>query len=280
MVRGLATKAHPVLVVLCALAWAALDCGRASGQTQDRGSADAPARVFQLPGLTVNLDERYVDLDATVCLDQGFLELIACTKGSKEHESIVAVDARPQHVHAALLLLGASSGHPTMQRQIGEENPRWIHLPAKGDPIVVSLVIRNREGEHIVHPISDFVMHIDDADSQPTRAIPAGGDEGEPADENDPTQLPKAFIFAGSLVINGEDGSREYLADRSGHVISVVTFGDEVLCLPGMHTADNAGLVWQLNPQLLPAVGTQVKLRLTRPAQLPAALTNSPQPEP
>jgi len=52
----------------------------------------------------VDFGKPCVDLKATVCLDDGFLELVARAEGSKEHESIVSVVGRPMHIHTALLL--------------------------------------------------------------------------------------------------------------------------------------------------------------------------------
>jgi hypothetical protein len=59
------------------------------------------------------------------------------------------------------------------------------------------------------------------------------------------------------------------LSDQSGNVISIATFGDELLCLPAIHSQNNDALMWQVNATNLPAVGSNVTLRL-RP-QLPAA---------
>jgi len=51
-------------------------------------SATQPARKnVKLPGLVINCQERCVDLEGSICLDEGMLELIACTKETKEHES-------------------------------------------------------------------------------------------------------------------------------------------------------------------------------------------------
>ena len=58
------------------------------------------------------------------------------------------------------------------------------------------------------------------------------------------------------------------LADVQGNVISISTFGDEVLCLPGMHSRDNDALTWEADPRELPDVGTSVTLRL-RPRTTP-----------
>ena len=46
---------------------------------------------LQMPGVHLNLEERTVDVEAEVCLHEGMLELIACTEGTKEHESIVVM---------------------------------------------------------------------------------------------------------------------------------------------------------------------------------------------
>ena len=52
------------------------------------GTAAEALRKLNLPGIKLNLEERCVDVNATVCLHKGLLELVACTKGSKEHEPI------------------------------------------------------------------------------------------------------------------------------------------------------------------------------------------------
>ena len=79
---------------------------------QEKSAAKPARKNFTLPGLVVDFQKRCVDIEATICLDEGMLELIACTKETKEHESIVTITARPMHVHTALLLLGANNGNP------------------------------------------------------------------------------------------------------------------------------------------------------------------------
>lgn len=145
---------------------------------------------MQFPGVAIDLKERCVDIEVTICLDRGMLELVACTKGGKEHESIVAVAADKK------------------------------------------------------------------------------------VDLRFPTNT---FLFAGShLMVNGP-GPRKYLSDESGHVISIGTFGDELLCLAGVHSHQNGALEWQVNAAGLPSVGTKVTLRL-RPKPKPAAEGNTPNP--
>lgn len=229
-------------------------------------SAAKPARKnFRLPGMVVNFQKRCVDIEAAICLDEGMLELIACTKGSKEHESIVAIEARPMHVHTALLLLGANNGNPAMSKPVDEQKTRWIHVPPRGDPVDVYLVFTNEQGKLIEHPISDFVVR-----PKENPDAPVGADKDHAHRDDTHNKFPKSFLFAGSLLAGDGPGPRTYLADQSGSVISIATFGDELLCLPGIHAKANHALMWQVDSTHLPKVGTKVTLRL-RPQNKPAA---------
>jgi len=233
-------------------------------------SATKPARKnVKLPGLVIDFQKRCVDIEGSICLDEGMLELIACTKGSKEHESIVAITARPMHIHAALLLLGANNGNPAMSKAVDEQKTRWIHVPPRGDPVGVYLVFKNKDGKMVEHSISEFVARSG------KRADAFGADEDD-AEEN--IKFPGTFLFAGSHLHEDGPGPRKYLADHSGNAISIVTFGDELLCLPGMHAKGNDSLMWQVDATKLPKVGSKVMLRL-RPQVKPAAKAGKALPE-
>jgi uncharacterized protein YwbE len=226
-------------------------------------ASQSGGQSFKLPGLTINSKDHCVDIEATICLDEGALELIACTKGSKEHESVIAVGARPIHIHTALLLLGAKNGSPPMRQPIHDEATRWVDLPPKGDMIDVLLEIKDPAGKLTERPISDFITRS----AQHARSPRAVLTEGEKV-----PRFPGTFIFAGSLLIDNGPGPRVYLAERSGHVISIATFGDELLCLPGVHSQENSALMWSIDPTHLPKKGTPVTLRLR--------LKKNPEPEP
>ena len=103
---------------------------------------------LKLPGIKIDGVNKTVDVDATICLDQGALELIACTKDTKEHESIVMVESKAVHIHMAMLLIGAVPGNPAMQKEVGEgEEKRWMFFPARGQPVRVSIVHKDEAGK-------------------------------------------------------------------------------------------------------------------------------------
>jgi hypothetical protein len=236
----------------------------APGKPPTNPAPESARKNLKLPGLVADFQKRCVDLEASICLDRGFLELIACTKGSKEHESIVAIEAKPMHIHAALLLLGANPGNPAMRRPIDEQGSRWIDIPPKGDPVDVYLVFKDKEGQTVEHPISRFVAR---PEKGPEEKPDAGG-----ADADERTGFPHTFLFAGSLLRGNGQGPRRYLSDLSGNVISIATFGDELLCLPGVYSNANESLMWQVDATELPKVGSKVTLRL-RPQVKPASKT-------
>jgi hypothetical protein len=238
--------------------------GRPATKPATRPTTKPARKNFKLPGLVVNFQERCVDIEGAVCLRQGLLELIACTKGSKEHESIVAITARPMHIHVALLLLGARNGNPAMRKPINKEGTRWIDVPPRGDPVGVYLVFKSKKGEMVERPIGDFVAP---ADRRADGNVRAGN--GDAAED---TKFPHTFLFAGSFLHDSGPGPRKYLCELSGNVISVVTFGDELLCLPGIQGHGNDSLMWQVDPADLPAIGTKVTLRL-RPKRKPVPKT-------
>ncbi len=214
--------------------------GASSGVTSSP-KKETRIHLPKLPGLSVNLEEWCVDVNARTCLEEGMLELVACTKGSKEHESVVAVDATARDIHLALLLLGTKAGHPAHRKAIGKGGNIWMDTPPTGSPVDVFLVFHDdQSGILIEKPINEFMIN-----------------------EEKETFSTHTFLFAGSILHGGEDtGPKHYLADRSGNVISVTTFGDEVLCLPEVHSHTNADLNWSVAGHKLPKVGTQVTLRL------------------
>jgi len=247
------------MVAVCALAPDHL-----AGQQSNDPDASTPQPQetdrIDFPGITIDLKKQRVDIEATVCLVNGRLELIACTRGTKEHESILSVRARPKHVHLGLLLLGAKNGKPAMRRLVGDDDrtQRWIDVPPRGDPIGVSLVLTDDVGKTAEHPISTFISRYGRAHDAADGADSEAAEDDRAAVE----KFPDTFLFAGSHVIHDDKGRARYMADAQGHVISIATFGDELLCLPRWYSGDNEHLMWQANPDKLPKVGTKVTLRL------------------
>lgn len=223
-----------------------------TGKVQPADIAEKIRAIF--PGITINSEERFVDVQSVVCLAEGYLEVIACAKDSREHESIVMVEAKPSHIHAALLLIGARPGNPAMRKPVNEEGTRWVDIPPRGQAVRVTLLIPDEKGVMTERPISDFLS-------------PSKDESGLPEVDKAEEKFPDSFLFAGSHT-HQEGDTKTYIADVNGNVISISTFGDEVLCLTGHHAQENHALAWQINTDTVPEIGTKVTLRL-RPQAAP-----------
>jgi len=235
---------------------------------EDSAAVKSVRKPVVLPGLVVDFQNRCVDLEAKVCLDAGYLELIACTKGSKEHESIVSVSSKALHIHTALLLLGASNGHPEMRKLVDKESQRWVNLSPRGDPVEVMLVIPNSNGKPTERPVSDFIERSTGRLDEVSGDVFSDPGKNVKPNERISADFSRVFLFAGSRLRDNGTGPKQYLAELSGNIVSIATFGDEVLCLPSHQTQQNSALMWQVKPDVLPKVGTMVTLRL-RPRKNP-----------
>jgi len=226
-----------------------------STETKEAKSIRDALDRLDLPGVTVNLETWSVDVDAQVSLRAGLLELVACIKDSKEHESVVAVNAKPSHIHTALLLIDAKAGSPAMRRIVGEgDAARSIDVQPRGGMVDVYLVIDTPDGKK-EFPINRFIKKASDEYFL-----------GRPVE--DPDKKPEfypthTFMFTGSILVEREENQpRQYVADFSGNVISLVTFGDEMMGTPEIHDDSNEALLWEVHAEDLPELDTPVLLRL------------------
>jgi hypothetical protein len=145
--------------------------------------------------------ERRVEVQGRVACTRGFLEQVACGRGSREHESLLVIEAPASVVHAGLLAIGLRSGHPG----------RWFNLPdgrvqlepPEGDEVTVR-VRWSLGGLEQEVPVQAWVRGMAAVDAR--------------------------WVFAGSR-FGTWNGVESYAADGSGSVVGLVTFGDEVVAL-------------------------------------------------
>jgi hypothetical protein len=198
----------------------------------------APAsRAGNLVRLAVDYDvwmdtkRKLVVVDGEICLREGMLEMFACPRGTKEHESIVAVNSRPYFVHTALLAVGAQAGRPV---QFAPE-----YVPATGTTVDILVLWVDEDGQRHRSRAQDWIKNM----------------RTERAMEHD-------WVFAGSgFWVDEETGEQHYLAD-GGDFICVANFGTAMLDLPVKSPQDNADLLFTAFTERIPPLGTKVRLVL------------------
>ena len=233
------------------------------GGEQQAAPADPIAHAIaeinkQDNGLTLDPKNNSIDIQATVVMRTGeFLEMFACTTDTREHESILVIDAMPSTIHLALILLGQEPGKP-LAYDMKHDPPKLV--PATGPKVGVFIVYEVADQEREV-AANRWVQ------DNKTKEMMEGND----------------WLFAGSQFAEFE-GKQIYHADLNGSAISLVNFGDDLLTLPNKLTDANAShdKVWAPRTKAIPKVGTKVRIRLkvTDPEDQEAAEKQGEEPKP
>ncbi|HKB00705.1 MAG TPA: YdjY domain-containing protein [Gemmataceae bacterium] len=175
---------------------------------------------------------RRVHLMGAVCLREGPLEVLVCKLRSKEHESILNVDADGRAIHAALVAAGAKPGSPV----------RFVpkYQPATGTPIKVSLTYREK-GKVKTVPAGEWVK-----------------------DRRTGKDLSTDWVFAGSRFFQDPDNAQAqpYYMANNGEFISLANFPDSMLDLPIKSSQEAAELMFEINTARIPPVRTPVLITL------------------
>jgi len=196
------------------------------------------------PGVRIDWSARAVEVDGVIVLREGPLELFACSPRTREHESIIAVKARPMHVFQAMGLIGLEPGSPV---RYDAECDRPI--PPRGETL--DLAVRYGTGDEArVIPLETWMLDV-------SRRRPP-----EPIE----------WVFAGSRTFdNGRFG-----ADADGTVICVVDFDTALIAVGSLHTADNEQLWLTANTEAIPPIDTPctILIRSARPPAIVVELTS------
>ncbi len=210
---------------------------------QDVDVEPRSSRLVLSPGLWVEPDARRLGFRAWVCLDEGWLEQVVCGPGTREHESLMVSDVPASGIHAGLLLLGLEPGRPGRWR---EEGAAVVALPPQGPGVRVAVRWIDESGRERSDGVDGWIRDVSDGASFPT----------------------DRWIFAGSIELDGRDAEQagvRYLADRSGSIIGLVTFGDELLAAGDVipDAADVHAPEWIAATSAVPPVGTEVTVELS-----------------
>jgi hypothetical protein len=158
--------------------------------------------------------------------------MFACLKGTKEHESIISVDAKAYIIHAGLLAVGAKQGTPV------EFQPQY--KPATGTTIDITCIWTDEAGKVRHQKAHDWIQNVE---------------------TKKPLELD--WVFAGSRMYKDEDTGQEFYQAEGGELICVSNFPSAMLDLPVESSQANNALLFQAFTDKIPPKGTKVRLVLT-----------------
>ena len=269
-------------------------------EAPDSPEATAPADgvVALNPQKTVLLDakRKRLLLKTTVVQREALLEMFLCKAQTKEHESILSIDAEAYIVHAGLLAIGAKSGAPV------RFEPEY--RPPQGQILDIFVNWDDENGRPHREPAQKWVQHVTRRYYvEPLAALPAGfqmpeetelrydskrgeliwfgqmseaerdrhialsEDDGYQAvirkiyNDGRSKQMEADFVFAGSSFFVDEEGKRHYLAE-SGNVICVANFSDATIDIAVKSSAQNDDLLYEPYADRIPPLGTKVTLEI------------------
>ena len=198
-------------------------------------AADQDLVIKTLPGIVIDTKVREVRLEGVVCLRSGLLELLACSQGTRDYESIIAIKAKPSHVTFALALLGLEPGKPGFLTEGGAFSP----------PAGEVLDIVARFG---IEKKTDGTTTIETVEVPAWKLLrPAGAKEG--------FDRPMEWVYVGR-----PEAEALRAADHGGTVICLSNFTEAVIDVPFESTSINANLLFEANDRLVPPAGTPVEL--------------------
>jgi hypothetical protein len=178
-----------------------------------------------------------VVVDGEVCLREGQLEMFACPKGTKEHESIVALNCLAQEVHAGLLAVGGKPGAPAVF------NPEY--KPATGQIIDVYVLWKDEQGRKNQKRAQEWIKNVK---------------TGKPMSQD--------WVFAGSSFWKDPESGKEYYKANGGDLICVSNFPTAMLDLPVESSQANDELMFSALSDRIPPKGTKVRVVLIpRPSE-------------
>jgi hypothetical protein len=209
----------------------------AAAKPEDTAQPSAPAEAA--PGGLVKLSKtgevwldtkrKAVVADGQICLREGLLEMFACPKGTKEHESIVAVNCQAYEIHAGLLAAGAKPGTPVAFQ------PEY--KPATGQTIDVYVLWKDAAGNNRQVRAQEWVREFKSK---------------EPMKHD--------WVFAGSGFWRDEETGKEHYKANGGDLVCVSNFPTAMLDLPIESSQANADLMFEAFTDRIPPRGTKVRL--------------------
>jgi hypothetical protein len=200
-------------------------------ESQTGPAASGLKRLSPTDEVWVDAQRKQVIVGGEVTCREGPLEMFACPKGTKEYESVVAVNSKAYLVHTGLLAIGANPGSPVVFA------PEY--KPATGDVIDVFVTWTNEEGKAQKVRAQEWVHDV--AAGQP---------------------MTHDWVFAGSGFWTDEQSGERYYLAEGGELICVSNFASATLDLPVPSTQTNSELLFAANTERIPPLGTKVRVIL------------------
>jgi hypothetical protein len=273
---------------------------------KDETSKDRPAQTADAGDFvplnkegTVLLDKKgkRVLLKTQVALRQGSLEMLCCLKQTKEHESILSLDARAYVVHTGLLAIDAKPGtpvqyNPDFQAPTGQKIDifvNWTDENGKAQRVRAQNWVRqsiNRfrivKMESLPEGVSlpknselrydrklkelSWYGQMSGKQKQDFLALTSDKEFREAIEkfyaQSQPREMKADWVFAGSGFFTDEDTGKKFYLAEDGDLICVANFGGAMIDVAMPSSAESSELNFEAFTERIPPKGTPVTVEL------------------
>ena len=221
----------PIPIRLCSMFFSGIMVTLFSLVVGASESADPHPELTRLSpkqAVWVNAQSRQLVVGGAIALADGPIEFFACPRKTKEHESVVAVDATAHLVHTGLLAIGLRPGNPA------SFYPEF--KPATGDQVAITVRWKDDTGNHEVS----------------AQRWVKNSQTGQELEYN--------WVFAGSSFWKNPKTGIEYYQADGGDLVCVSNFPAATLDLPITSSQANNSLLFEVFTGRVPKRGTPVEL--------------------
>ncbi|MDB6040896.1 MAG: hypothetical protein JWM99_4737 [Verrucomicrobiales bacterium] len=222
-----------VCTVLFSLLFESVLAGEVTGESTNQMIRQVGPGEFAMGNLKFDKKRRTVTFPITLNQAQGSMEYLLVTSHGKIHESIFRTDTKPEEIHIAMLLLGAT-GAGTNSIPGSVEGP--ISNPSKeiihGNPVALS-VKWMLNGKEVERPAEQLIFN------EQTRSTPQPGN----------------WVYNGSVVWQGK-----FMAQLEGSISSLIT--DQTALINNIASGHDNDQVWTVNTNSLPPADLELKMTI------------------
>jgi hypothetical protein len=189
-------------------------------------------------GIEIDIENKNVTATGKVCLTKGILEYVVVATGGKEYESVFSMDAKPSHLHAALLMVGGLPGK-IAREYMGDDKSKAAKKAKQQEASRFDVTIKwVDDGKKVSFPADRFLLNR----------------------EKKETARDLEWAFTGSMFYKLDDGKERYLADEDGSIVATY-YDDGAILNLARETKDpyrGESFGFSVNEKKIPPKGTTV----------------------
>jgi hypothetical protein len=194
---------------------------------------DHPNRLTRLDPeqpVWIDMQHKHVVLQGEACRAGYPLEFFA-TYSNRSYEAVLSVNVKPSIVHAGLLRVGATPGHPARFQ------PSFV--PPSGTEVAIEVRWKDAKGKVQSAPAQHWIRNI-----------------------KTKKELDSNWVFAGSLFVKDDATGKEYYQADSGELICVLSLPTAMLDLPIRSYGALEARSFEAFAEHLPPPGTPITILL------------------